>query len=137
MGRKMKVYRKAGDVIHIGEWDHLYSEKLNPDYDMMSDAEKRAMIEAGHDPEFLYNDNGERIMVDLNPIPPGVMVADEMVQTLPDGSRAVASDYRRKRQAEYPSLPDQLDMIYHDRVNGTDHWFQTIEAVKRKYPKTV
>ena len=42
------------------------------------------------------------------------------------------SDYQRKRQAEYPSLGDQLDDIYH---NGIDAWKATIKTTKDKYPK--
>lgn len=41
-------------------------------------------------------------------------------------------DYARKRVAEYPSIPDQLDKIYND---GIDAWKTTIKAVKDKYPK--
>ena len=41
-------------------------------------------------------------------------------------------DYARKRVAEYPSIPDQLDKIYND---GIDAWKATIKAVKDKYPK--
>ncbi len=40
--------------------------------------------------------------------------------------------YKYNRQAEYPSIPDQLDDIYH---NGIDAWKETIKAVKDKYPK--
>ena len=40
--------------------------------------------------------------------------------------------YIAKRQAEYPSIEDQLDDIYH---NGVDGWKTTIKAVKDKYPK--
>ncbi len=43
--------------------------------------------------------------------------------------------YAEKRQAEYPTIPDQLDMIYWDKVNGTDNWQETITAIKTKYPK--
>ena len=41
-------------------------------------------------------------------------------------------EYKYKRQAEYPSIVDQLDDIYH---NGVDGWKTTIKAVKDKYPK--
>ena len=41
-------------------------------------------------------------------------------------------EYKYKRQAEYPSILDQLDDIYH---NGVDGWKTTIKAVKDKYPK--
>tara|TARA_B110000902_G_C13990446_1_gene468615 strand:- start:34 stop:315 length:282 start_codon:yes stop_codon:yes gene_type:complete len=40
--------------------------------------------------------------------------------------------YVDKRVAEYPSITDQLDDIYH---NGLDEWKKTIKAVKDKYPK--
>ena len=41
-------------------------------------------------------------------------------------------EYQRKRAAEYPSVVDQLDDIYH---NGIDAWKATIKATKDKYPK--
>ena len=41
-------------------------------------------------------------------------------------------EYQRKRAAEYPSVVDQLDDIYH---NGIDGWKATIKATKDKYPK--
>jgi hypothetical protein len=40
--------------------------------------------------------------------------------------------YKSKRRAEYPSVVDQLDDLYH---NGIDGWKTTIKAVKDKYPK--
>ena len=43
-----------------------------------------------------------------------------------------SKEYQRKRRAEYPSIEDQLDDIYH---NGIDEWKKTIKAVKDKYPK--
>ena len=43
-----------------------------------------------------------------------------------------ANGYKSKRAAEYPSIPDQLDDIYH---NGIDAWKETIKTTKDKYPK--
>ena len=43
-----------------------------------------------------------------------------------------ATKYKRDREAEYPSVVDQLDDIYH---NGIDGWKATIKATKDKYPK--
>ena len=40
--------------------------------------------------------------------------------------------YQRDRAAEYPSIIDQLDDIYH---NGIDGWKATIKVTKDKYPK--
>jgi hypothetical protein len=41
--------------------------------------------------------------------------------------------YKFQRAAEYPSIADQLDKIFHD---GIDEWKETIQAVKDKYPKS-
>ena len=46
-----------------------------------------------------------------------------------------ANKYQRDRQSEYPSIQDQLDMQYWDRVNGTNNWQEAIQAVKTKHPK--
>ena len=43
--------------------------------------------------------------------------------------------YKLSRAAEYPSLAEQLDMQYHDKINGTTTWADAIQAVKDKYPK--
>ena len=43
-----------------------------------------------------------------------------------------AKQYQRDRAAEYPSMADQLDDIYH---NGIDAWKATIKITKDKYPK--
>ena len=43
-----------------------------------------------------------------------------------------AQEYARNRQAEFPSIPDQLDEIYH---NGIDSWKAVIKVTKDKYPK--
>ena len=40
--------------------------------------------------------------------------------------------YQRDRKAEYPSIEDQLDDLYH---NGIDGWKATIKVTKDKYPK--
>ena len=41
--------------------------------------------------------------------------------------------YKSKRKAEYPSIADQLDDIYH---NGIDGWKATIKTTKDKYAKS-
>jgi hypothetical protein len=47
-------------------------------------------------------------------------------------AQEAATLYKEKRAAEYPSVLDQLDDLYH---NGYDGWRATIQAVKAKYPK--
>jgi len=43
-----------------------------------------------------------------------------------------AHEYKGLRQAEYPSIADQLDTLYH---GGLDAWKAQIKTVKDKYPK--
>ena len=47
-------------------------------------------------------------------------------------AKLAETEYQDKRRAEYPSIINQLDDIYH---NGVDGWKATIKAVKDKYPK--
>lgn len=46
-----------------------------------------------------------------------------------------AKNYIEKRLAEYPDIGEQLDMIYWDRVKGTNNWEEKISEIKAKYPK--
>jgi hypothetical protein len=43
-----------------------------------------------------------------------------------------AHAYIAQRQQAYPSIPEQLDLIYHQ---GLDAWKSAIQAVKDQYPK--
>ena len=44
-----------------------------------------------------------------------------------------ATQYQRDRQ--YPSIGDQLDMQYHDQLDGTTTWKDTVAKVKSDNPK--
>ena len=46
-----------------------------------------------------------------------------------------SKQYQRDRAKDYPSIQDQLDMQYWDKINDTNKWQQAINAVKQKYPK--
>ena len=43
-----------------------------------------------------------------------------------------ANAYKAQRAAAYPSIPDQLDLLYH---GGMDAWKAAITAVKEEFPK--
>ncbi len=43
--------------------------------------------------------------------------------------------YSEKRISEYPKISEQLDMIYWDKINGTNIWSEKITEIKNKYPK--
>ena len=73
----------------------------------------------------------------------GVLDWHDKSQTKPTDSEIAAektrleteytnNKYQRDRAAEYPSVVDQLDDIYH---NGIAAWKATIKTTKDKYPK--
>lgn len=43
--------------------------------------------------------------------------------------------YMAQRRVEYPAIEEQLDMLYWDKHYGTEIWYDTISAIKEKYPK--
>jgi hypothetical protein len=71
----------------------------------------------------ILDDSGNAVIVEQSKI-------DAARTTL--NAEAAAIAYQGKRKAEYPSIEDQLDDIYH---NGIDAWKATIKVTKDKYPK--
>jgi hypothetical protein len=64
-----------------------------------------------------------------------VPISDTALATLrkkQEQARLDALTYEEKRKAEYPSIANQLDDLYH---NGIDGWKTTIKAIKDKHPK--
>ena len=45
------------------------------------------------------------------------------------------NQYQRDRAVAYPSIQDQLDMQYHDQINGTTTWKDAVAKVKADNPK--
>ena len=43
--------------------------------------------------------------------------------------------YKDKRRVAYPSISEQLDMMFHDAEDGTTTWVDAINDIKIKYPK--
>tara|TARA_Y100000310_G_scaffold296380_1_gene328586 strand:- start:8 stop:316 length:309 start_codon:yes stop_codon:yes gene_type:complete len=72
-----------------------------------------------------------------------IPVAD--VQALVDSGDAVIYDthaeldevvtYIARRRNTYPEVEEQLDMQYHDAVDGTTTWQDAVKAVKDANPK--
>ncbi len=46
-----------------------------------------------------------------------------------------ANEYQRQRATVYPSIQEQLDMQYWDKVNGATTWQDAIAKVKTDIPK--
>ena len=63
-------------------------------------------------------------------------VAEQGIEIV-EGPDIIEPDYATLRSQEYPSREDQLDMMYWDRVNGTNVWEETIQGIKDQYPKTI
>lgn len=58
---------------------------------------------------------------------------DEVVRGWIDEQNELAKTYSDHRASSYPSIPDQLDYIYH---NGVEKWkADMVLPVKEKYPK--
>ena len=76
--------------------------------------------------------NGETLITVWNSDQPKPTVAEIEAA---DAEWHLQNDHKIARAAEYPSLAEQLDMQYHDNINGTTTWADAIQAVKDKYPK--
>lgn len=84
---------------------------------------------------------GNRYKLD-NPTAPHVITEWSGSDPQPTNSELEAAwvevqklQYRDQRASAYPSIQEQLDMQYHDSVNGTTTWADAIAAVKAEYPK--
>jgi len=125
----MKIYKLNGTVINIGEWDYKTEPVMNPI--KLTDEQADAEIAAGRDPYILYDDKGNVVTKDTNPLPEGATTEEADVVKSADGGLCLASDYKALRK--YPPIAEQLDYIYH---NGVEAWkLDMIKPVKDKYPK--
>lgn len=79
----------------------------------------------------LENDDLARLeWKDKNTSPPTPQeVQDELNRLLQVFSTV---EYQNLREKEYPSIKDQLDILYHQ---GYDGWKEKIKEIKDKYPK--
>ena len=62
-------------------------------------------------------------------------VVDWTPEELAAHAEADANAWKGNRQSAYPSWQDQLDMQYHDLVDGTTTWEDAIAKVKEDNPK--
>ena len=70
----------------------------------------------------------------------GENITNEQLQQIENKADEILSEYKlnqysRNRKLEYPPIEEQLDMLYWDRMNGTERWIQAIKNVKDKHPK--
>ncbi len=50
-------------------------------------------------------------------------------------SKKPIKTYIDKRFQSYPSINEQLDMLYHDMINNTTTWKDKITEIKTTFPK--
>ena len=86
-------------------------------------------------------------ILELNPSAKFVIRGDNPVEWLEGTTPISESDidakeamttrdaYIEPRKKAYPSIQEQMDMQYHDAVNGTTTWKDAIEQVKTDNPK--
>jgi phage baseplate assembly protein gpV len=43
--------------------------------------------------------------------------------------------YKKDRVFSYPSIGEQLDLLYWDKKNGTNKWVEAVDKVKSDNPK--
>lgn len=59
----------------------------------------------------------------------------DILQNDPRTEKQKREYYKDQRRLEYPSVERQLDLMYWDKINGTEDWVTAIAIVKTKYPK--
>jgi len=82
-------------------------------YQTFDENEVEHLIQADSEEQALQKYE-EIIYREMNPLPPS---------------------YKVLRAKEYPPIEEQLDLIYWDKINGTNNWEKAISAVKERYPK--
>jgi len=92
---------------------------------------QKAILSINPNAEFTTRDNEIEWHNGTNPISKSEIEA----KIIELQSEYNSNKYQRDRAVDYPSLADQLDMQYWDKINGTNKWQQAINAVKQKYPK--
>jgi predicted GTPase len=65
-----------------------------------------------------------------------ILVADIEAKMTELQAEYDANEYQRERATAYPSIQEQLDMQYWDKVNGTTNWEDAIAKVKSDIPKS-
>ncbi len=84
--------------------------------------------------EFTYQDEDINSIQWLNGTAP-IPVADIEAKMTELQAEYDANEYQRERATAYPSIQEQLDMQYWDKVNGTTNWEDAIAKVKSDIPK--
>ena len=105
----------------------MKQDYIKPEY---VDAIKELRPNSGFEIEFNKYDTLK--WYDSETTPPTEQEVEETYQRLM--TEFDLKEYYRKRGLEYPSVVDQLDIMYHEGFEG---WRAKIKEIKDKYPKPV
>ena len=83
--------------------------------------------------QIAWDDVAYKAVHDVDQVHPS-MVDIEAMRTIVKAEKDALA-YQRKRRDEYPSIEEQLDIIFWDKKNGTTEWEDSIQVIKNKYPK--
>lgn len=87
--------------------------------------------------DVLLRDDGNGVYISEWHLPfPQPTTEELMSLDVPAKTWLKSQEYIANRKSEYPSIQDQLDMLYWDKVNGTTNWQDKITEIKEKYPKS-
>jgi hypothetical protein len=95
---------------------------------------EKAILKINPTAEFTINADDINQITWLNGTPP---ISKELILAKVAELQAEykANQYQRDRAKVYPTIQEQLDMQYWDKINGTNNWQDAINAVKAQYPK--
>lgn len=85
----------------------------------------------------ITEENNHWVIKEHNGVPYDIIVRVSSSQkpTIKEVDFLVEKHIDQMRRDEYPSIQNQIDMLFHDKINGTNEWVKTIRAVKNKFPK--
>ena len=88
-------------------------------------------------PEKIINPDREEAIINLGADATEEEIGSEInrISHLRDSTVWENLAYQRQREKEYPSIKEQLDMLYWDRKNRTNNWEELIDKIKADNPK--
>ena len=95
----------------------------------------RAILKINPNAEVNVGDNSLDEITWLNGTTP-ISKADIEAKMVEVQAEYDANQYQRDRATAYPTIQEQLDMQYWDKVNGTTNWEDAIAKVKSDNPKS-
>ena len=94
----------------------------------------KAILKINSNAKYAIRDNSVNNIEWLENTTP-IPVADIEAKMVEVQAEYDAEEWKRNRAIAYPSIQDQLDMQYWDKVNGTTNWEDAIAKVKSDNPK--